>query len=56
MTFIGAALISAYLEMLALRWPFKHDCVVEDSPSWHLANLATTGIGAGFLVSWPAES
>jgi hypothetical protein len=54
-TVVLAALISASVEMLALRWPFKHRIGRRGFGVLTLANLASTAVAAGSLVVWPVQ-
>ena len=54
-TVVLAALVSAAVEGLALRWPFKHRIDRRAFALLWLANLASTGVAATSLVIWPVE-
>ncbi len=54
-TVVLAALISASVEALALRWPFRHRIGRRGFGVLMLANLASTVVAAASLAIWPAE-
>jgi hypothetical protein len=54
-TVVLAALISASVEALALRWPFRHRIGRRGFGVLTLANLASTVVAAASLAIWPAE-
>lgn len=55
-TVVLAALISASIEVLALRWPFRHYIGRRGFAVLTLANLASTAVAAVSLVVWPVGS